>query len=276
ALNRRHRLHNAFHTSFNADQFIASLEATTADLIEGRSDEIPLLGGIPITDLMVFADKRLDEMSKLTSSNAKIKSQELIEKVIQVGDLSCMPISIATADLGNGRIHIPTFGEIFYDKLSNHIIKSAHDNRSKGLKVIPLFENFVERLSSVDRKFGFESIPLAIIGLQLSYGHSKSLSIFNKNILAIACIHLIESQIPYLNDAVTENLLNSAHELDINLRDLKISNSISLYDFFEASQKQDLYDKYDSLCVLNDAMRVVNQNHDRISHNYNPNAYFDM
>lgn len=276
ATNRRQRLHRAFNANFNADSFLQSIEQRTLPMINKTSDEFPIVGGIPVTDLLVYGHKRIEEMSKITSAGVIEKAKALLLQLVEIDDVGFMPISIASADLGNGEIHIPTFGEICFDSLSKSIVKSAHDVRSEGLSVLPTFESYVSKLSNVDKKLGQGSVPLAIIGLQLAFGHQKSLTVFDDATLASACLHLIETQTPYLNDGVIENLLYSAHELKIKLRDLQIGQTIPLMDFLVAADKSELHDKYESLCVLNEAMEVIHENHDRIDHSYNANDYFDM
>lgn len=276
ANNRKQRLHTACYTQFDPDAFAESLEKRVQPLLSGTSDEIPIIAGVPVTDLLAYGRKRMSEMPRQNVASALNKVESTLWSLLDVGHVSAMPISVAIGELADGKIHIPTFGEVVFQHAASESIGSVIDSREYGLKLVSHFERFITSMSKIDPNAGSRSEPLAIIGLQLAYGHRDTISFMHDSALATASAYLLENHLPKFNDSVISNLIDTASNTGVDLRQLKMSQTIPLDQYFSLANRRTLADKFESECIRADSMNIINQNQHRISHDYDPNNYFDM
>lgn len=276
AENRKARLHRAFYSNFDPLNFSESIESRVAPLLSGETDELPIVAGIPVTDLMAYGVKRMSEMPRQEVTTAMRQVESAMCRLLDVHDVSLMPISIATAELSEGKVHVPTFGEVVFLKSATETMNAVVDSRDFGMHMIAPFERFVTRLTEIDPKQGIRSEPLAIVGLQLAYGHRDTVGFMHDSALAAASMYLLENQLPKLPKSAISNLIDTASNTGVALKELRLSQTLPLKEYFECSDSQELLDKFESECIRSESMQIVARNQDRISHDYNPSQYFDM
>ncbi len=270
AKSRLNKINAAFYSNFNADTFTQNILSATQTVVDGKSNELPMIAGIPVTDFITYGCKRMSEMGGQDKDAAL---QQLVERqlsLLQLGDLAIMPSSIAIAPSGiDNTLYVPTFGELAFNSFAERTSRSLKDHASM---ITPL----VERLSEIDEEFGANSTHLAILGLKLSKGNVSSLEMFSEQACLSATQYLLENNINSLKDKVVLALIDSAKELDLPLEALTVRGVVPLGEYLTHSGKEELRDKYEVANMRQQSLNLIKSQEHRVSHDYDPMAYFDI
>ncbi|MEZ9332807.1 hypothetical protein BCT01_08640 [Vibrio tasmaniensis] len=270
---RLKKINTAFFSNFNAPAFAGNILDKTKSLRSGDSDELPLIAGIPITDFINYATRRIEEAKDPKNNECLSKLVEVSLDLLQIGDIPVMPSSIALASNSNdcGEVYVPTFGEILLSEFAERTYSSLKDSSSM---ILPL----VNRLNEIDPRYGKDSPHLAALGLKLSGGRSAPINdIFSEASLNSGVAYLLENSITTINDFRLKNLINSAKETNLPLGNLCVKDSdLKISTYLKNVGSSDMYDLFDVVTQRQGALSSIESQSHRISNDYDPLAYFDM
>lgn len=269
--NRLKKLNSAFYRDFNPDHFCANMLAQTDAIVNGKSSDIPLISGIPITDFMVYGLNRLNE---IPITQGALLRKQLLSRMLElnnVADLAVLPLSIGVTNKGDGTNakYVPTFAELTLNSLADQMLTE------KRLPTQPMV-NLVNQLDSIDTEYGKNSIPLAIIGLKLSHGFRQDLNCFTTPAIASGVQYLLENMINQLPESITIALIDSAVDSNLALDSIKIRNTLPMHTFLKNINNELLLDKFEGTKQRQVALASIKMESHRISHDYDPTAYFDI
>lgn len=269
--NRMARLSSAFKNRFDGPAFAQTIIAKTQPLLTNENQALPYISSIPITDVLLFGFKRLQELNSEENSQALKCLREQMIAISERGDLAMMPSSICATRLGDGSetVFVPTYGELVLADLvlTTKDSPKSHMHQAKWLAA---------KLDKVNPDYGSNSIPLAITALQLAKGSVAEIDFMGKTAQQSACKYMLQNDIMKMDEAVAINTIDSAVSCGVDLASVKVRQTLALNDYFKNTGNNVLYDKLHGEINRQAMTAIIAEEASNITNDYNPSAYFDI
>lgn len=271
---RMSQLNRAFYNQFNPTSFVNFLINKAQPILQQTSDELPMIGSIPLTDIVMFGHKRIAEYRQTDVSVERNKLRALMDELFDTADLDLMPSCICITGKGDeqGSAYIPTFGELVLadeaDKVDDFSLPLQH-------RFVSNFNSFIDKVDQFDDSFGSKSVPMAVLGLLGNRGQASDINCSRES-LQPAAQFLLENQFMTLGKSVQIKLFETAADNGVNLEKLIIRDGVSISDLLNGLGDYEVLDSYTTQVNRQVALEIIERESERINHDYDPSLYFDM
>lgn len=280
-------LYNNVH---NKDEYCASLKNLAVKA--ANLGVLPTLDGIPLTDILLYSNKRTSEERNLLELNVGISA------LLSSEHFTTVPSFISTTYSPDGSRHLPTFGEMAISSgLSNCDVflklngldKTNDSSQMTAIEKQSIFtETIVNTILTNMNELGFDVKNNFHLASAAAKGvNYQSDNIFNlsekfrsdglaEKTIAQALIHALSNE-PYdMNDRQLCNAIESAYDNNINIRDIVVCQADTLEEtlgFIGSVEAERTFSRMSKKQIVDELQSSLAH---QLDHSYDPMSHFDL